>query len=65
MVGVVEVTVAPSENKVNVNHQNNTLYIPFAPGMVTMLTLYWSPPHGGYVVMLLRLGMVTKNNDNF
>ena len=27
--------------------------------MVTMLTLYWSPSHGGYVMMLLRLGMVT------
>ena len=60
MVGVVEVTVAPSENQGIANHQKKTLYTRVAPGMVTMLTLYWSPPHGGYVMMLLRLGMVTK-----
>ena len=39
----------------------NTLWpLMFTPRMFTVMTLYRSPPHGGYVVMLLWRGMVTK-----
>ena len=49
------VTVAPSENiRIGNLLTLNTLCTHSIPWVVLVMTLHRGPPHGGYVVMLLR-----------
>ena len=57
------VTVAPSDNiRVGDLLNINTLYIQSIPWVILVLPLHRGPPHGGYMVMLLRR-VVAKGNQ--